>query len=492
MRYVLMTGVTGLLGRYLAKDLLTAGIPLAVVARSSRRASARDRVEGALCFWEEHLGCKLPRPVVLEGDISEPDLGLDARGTRWVAEHCDTVLHNAASLTFLSTGRDAEPWRSNVDGTQNVLDLCKNAKIGQFHHVSTAYVAGLRTGTCYEHELDVGQDFSNDYERSKVEAENLVRNAKFLNKLTIFRPAIIIGDSQTGFSTTFHGFYAPLQALHMMMTHREPDPLGWTAASARFSLDGHETKNLVPVEWVSAVMSAIITQPRLHGQTYHLTPRHPVTARLMGDIFEETLRFYPVRFAGRGVSFPNPTEHEELFQQMITVYRSYWKDDPTFDATNTSNAVPHLPCPHIDRKTLRMMANWAIQARFESPNKARGVEPEFDAHTVLDPLVEAAGNTTGGDSLISLQVRGHGGGQWHVTMAGKHLIAADQGLDPEACATVDLDIDTLAEIARGELSVDSACSSGKVHVLTGQLSRTQLSTLLQKLTGTRVPSLLPR
>src|SRR3954471_14970523 len=86
MRYVLMTGVTGLLGRYLAKDLLSAGVPLAVVARSSRRASARDRVEGALCFWEEHHRCKLPRPIVLEGDITEPDLGLDARATRWVAE----------------------------------------------------------------------------------------------------------------------------------------------------------------------------------------------------------------------------------------------------------------------------------------------------------------------------------------------------------------------------------------------------------------------
>src|SRR5436190_10558547 len=116
MNYVFLTGATGLLGRYLIKDLTEAGVPIAVLVRPSRRATAQHRVENVMCYWDKQLGCKLRRPIVLEGDITEPDLGLDARGTRWVAENCDVMLHNAASLSFQSTGPASEPWRSNVEG----------------------------------------------------------------------------------------------------------------------------------------------------------------------------------------------------------------------------------------------------------------------------------------------------------------------------------------------------------------------------------------
>jgi len=116
MPYVFLTGATGLLGRYLLKDLTVAGVPMAVLVRPSRRATAQHRVENVMCYWDGLLGRALPRPVVLEGDITEPDLGLDARGMRWVAENCTCMLHNAASLTFQSTSSQSEPWRSNVGG----------------------------------------------------------------------------------------------------------------------------------------------------------------------------------------------------------------------------------------------------------------------------------------------------------------------------------------------------------------------------------------
>lgn len=86
--YALVTGATGLLGRYLMRDLLLADARLAVLVRPSRKASARHRVENVMCYWDRELGRTLPRPVVLEGEITEPDLGLDARDIRWVAEHC--------------------------------------------------------------------------------------------------------------------------------------------------------------------------------------------------------------------------------------------------------------------------------------------------------------------------------------------------------------------------------------------------------------------
>lgn len=461
MRYVLMTGVTGLLGRYLIKDLMLAGVPVAVIARSSRRASARARVDAALLYWEQQLGQKLPRPVVLEGDITEPDLALEPRALRWVAEHCDTMLHNAASLTFQSTGRDAEPWRSNVDGTQNVLDLCRSAGIRNFNHVSTAYVCGQRSGVIYEHELDQGQAFSNDYEQSKVEAEKLVRNSGQFDKLTVFRPAIIIGDSVTGYTTTYHGFYAPVQACFTLISHLEKDHTGWTPTSARFSLSGNETKNLVPVEWVSAVMAHVMTHPEHHGKTYHLTPRHAVTMRAIGDVLEQSVKFYPVEWMGAGVEFSNPTDHELLFQQMITVYRSYWRDDPRFDTTNTTHAAPHLPCPYITRKVLRHLADWAIQNDFDSP-KGRQPVPDFDALSVIEPLLDKFPQGGGRGDVINLQVRGHGGGQWQLFHDGERIVAADHGLAPESSATVDVDVDVLADLIEGRTTPMEVLSAGQI------------------------------
>lgn len=488
MRYVLLTGVTGLLGRYLLKDLLLAGMQVAVVARSSRRASARSRVDAAVLYWEQQLGQKFPRPVVLEGDITEPDLGFEPRAVRWVAEHCDTLLHNAASLTFQSTGRDAEPWRSNVDGMQNVLDLCRATGIRHFHHVSTAYVCGQRSGVIRESELDEGQAFSNDYEQSKVEAEKLVRNCGLFDSLTVFRPAIIIGDSVTGYTTTYHGFYAPVQACYTLISHLQKDHTGWTPTSARFSLSGNETKNLVPVEWVSAVMAHIVTHPEHHGQTYHLTPRHAVTMRAIGDVLEQSVKFYPVQWMGPGVEFSNPTDHELLFQQMITVYRSYWRDDPQFDTTNTQRAAPHLPCPRITRKVLRHLAEWAIQNNFDSP-KGRQPVPEFDALSLLEPLIDKLPQNGHVGNSVNLQVRGHGGGQWQLIHDGERLVAADDGFDAEAAGTIDIEVDVLADLAEGRLSALEALEAGQITV-SGGVEPDEAAAILGDLTQTG--SLQPR
>src|SRR5690242_6244788 len=103
MSYHLLTGATGLLGNYLLRDLLLKNILVAVLVRPTRKQTARQRIERGLCAWDAELGISLPRPVVLEGDIAQPDLGLDAVSLRWAQEYCSAIINNAASLTFHST-----------------------------------------------------------------------------------------------------------------------------------------------------------------------------------------------------------------------------------------------------------------------------------------------------------------------------------------------------------------------------------------------------
>lgn len=484
MPYVFLTGATGLLGRYLIKDLTGAGVSLAVLVRPSRRATTQHRLENVMCYWDGVLGRSLPRPVVLEGDITEPDLGLDARGMRWVAENCDTMLHNAASLTFQSTSRESEPWRSNVEGVRHVLEMCRNAGIRRFHHVSTAYVCGLRQGQILESELDVGQKMSNDYEQSKLQAETMVRSAEFLDSLTVHRPAIIVGDSTNGYTSTYHGFYAPLQAI-FTMSQRETDPsaTGHFGVSARFCLSGHETKNLVPVDWVSAVMSHIITHPEHHGKTYHLTPLHPVTARLLGDVYEEAIGFYGVRLEGGGQPLNGLSEYEQLFCDLIRLYSSYWKDDPTFDSTNTRAAAPHLPCPHVDRRMLLKMAEYATRVNFTSP-RARPVEPKFDVSATLEPLLEAAQSSETvprGALRLGLRVTGHGGGDWSLIVKGNELTSADVGIHPKCTAVVECDVDAFGALTRGDAAVETALARGDIALRGDASARPQIITAFRHL-----------
>jgi nucleoside-diphosphate-sugar epimerase len=481
MAYTILTGATGLLGRYLIKDLTVAGLPVAVLVRPSRKATVQHRVENVMCYWDSQLGRTLPRPIVLEGDISEPDLGLDARSLRWVAENCDSMLHNAASLSFQSTSSTSEPWRSNVEGVRHVLEFCRNARIRKFHHVSTAYVCGQRQGRILESELDVGQTMSNDYEESKVQAEKLVRGAGFLDELTVFRPAIIIGDSKNSFTTTFHGFYAPLQAAYTMARNFEPGPTGRISNSSRFPLSGFETKNLVPVDWVSEVMAYVITRPEHHGKTYHLTPQHPVTARLLADILEEAAGFYAAKLVGGGTRLSGLTDIEQLFCELIQVYNSYWKDDPTFDASNTRTAAPHLPCPHVDLNMLRRLARFAIGINFNSP-RDRPVEPRFDVARALepyfDPTFQAADSAAA--HRLGLRVTGHGGGDWNIWLTADGIGGVDLGLNPRCEATIECDVELLSDLRAGRATVDESYP-GLVQVTGGNPQRHAVVRILNTL-----------
>ncbi|MGD9853316.1 MAG: SDR family oxidoreductase [Planctomycetaceae bacterium] len=377
MEHHLLTGATGLLGRYLVRDLTLEGVPLAVVVRGSRRQSPRERIESQIRTWENKLGKTLARPRVLEGDISQPGLGLSPEDSAWAADHCGHLIHNAASLQFISTSRESEPWKSNVCGTRHVLDFCDDAGIEQLHHVSTSYVCGLRHGRVTESELDEGQEWGNDYERSKVEAEQLVRSAGFAKPPTIFRPAIIVGDSRTGWTTTFHNFYVILQIADTLVNQRsERDATGLANASeVEINVDGTERKNLVPVDWVSAVMSHVLTHPDLHGRTYHLTPRCPITTRQIRDAIEAATGVYGLGFSGAGETRETNSEYLELFREHMRVYDSYWRDDPVFDATNTRTAAPHLPCPHIDLAMLNHLSRVALDMRFRWTDRV-GKQPE--------------------------------------------------------------------------------------------------------------------
>lgn len=368
---VFMTGATGLLGSYLLRDLVLSGRSVAVLVRRSRRQSPRSRVEAMVSQWEADAGRVLSRPHVFEGDITLPRCGLDDDAIGWIRLNCDTFLNNAASLTFDSQSLEQEPWRSNVNGIRHVLDLADRSAVGSLHHVSTAYVCGLRSGVIREDELDERQAFANDYERSKAEGERLIRDAKHLSSVTIYRPSIIVGDSRTGFTSTFHGFFAALRLAHTLVRSL---PLGATNSESllRFlGIEPHWHKNFVPVDWVAAMIGRLLADRDAQGKTFHLTHPHPVPMSLVGSVIQEAIETFSELASADDPDGRSESWFATNFRSELDIYAKYFRDDPVFDQSNLVSAVGTIDVPAIDRPTLLQMSKYAIVNGFRSSPRPR-------------------------------------------------------------------------------------------------------------------------
>ena len=432
--------------------------------------------------WEKHAGHSLARPVVLEGNLNEAGMGLPPDAVKWVRENCRSILHNAASLTFHAESPDGEPWRSNLHGTQHLLEFARETGIREFHHVSTAYVCGLRQDLVMEDELDVGQKHGNDYEVSKFQSEKMVREADFLDSVTVYRPAIILGDSQTGYTTTFHGFYVPLKLVSTLLTRAAVPgitPEGMSEIIKLVSerlreilqLEGHECKNLVPVDWCSKVISEIFIDPKHHQKTYHLTPETKTTVRLIQDVMEEVFLEKMDYKNGQSPETIDWDLFRQTFVDGMTVYRAYWKDDPSFDQRNVREALPHLPCPEMNREVILRMCRYAIDSNFGWPRIIPD-QPEFNLHTRLKPvegsqvLSETETNSDKNDSPVhlGLQINGPGGGEWELTLAGGRLVSTRPGLSSRCTATYYLNIATFEQLAQASTNAEKAIGTGRVVI----------------------------
>jgi thioester reductase-like protein len=485
MSYHILTGATGLLGSYLLRDGLVAGRQMAVIVRSSIVENARQRIESILARWEVELGRVLPRPPVLEGDICQPDLGLDAAAQRWVSQNCVGMLHNAASLSFKAEPRTGEPYHSNVDGTRNVLEFCRKSGIRQYHHVSTAYVCGLRTGQVLESELDVGQQLGNDYEQSKIQAERMVRQADYIDAATVYRPSIIVGDAISGYTTTFHGFYTPLKIAQALVEQLSITEIDGSPLMAALGLSGAERKNFVPVDWVSRVITDIYGRPEHHGRTYHITSGAPVTVEAFCRVLEEAVRGNVRTGSPREVSVVDFSKMLEMFIEQMETYRAYWRDDPQFDRRNMLEAVPDLPCPEMSFDVLLRTAQYALQTNFGWP-RPQPILPAFDAQPPLVGKMPLASDSSAAQQVeptapiaVGVQVNGPGGGQWTALVEGNRLVAMEMGLAPRRQALLYLNSITCQKCADGQLTPELAIQRGMLVVEGARLSPDQLAAVLR-------------
>lgn len=457
MNYTLLTGATGLVGRHVLRELLMRGVPVAAMVRPGKGSTV---LAGMIGRWEADAGRLLPRPVVVEGDLNLPDVVPQASDRRWLSAHCDTILHSAASMTFRED-RHGEPFRTNVDGTKRLLEFCRQVGIRRFHQVSTAYLCGLRQGKILESELDVGQTLGNVYEESKLQAEKLIRAAEFIEQLTVYRPASVVGDSQTGYVTNFHGFYLPLQLAHVTAGFIPISEMN-SRFFSRLGLKGNEGKNLVPVDWLSKAIAELFTNPEHHGRTYHLASEHPVSVVEMQNVIRDAIERYYPRPLATSISETELADFESKFVDYMAIYQSHWRDDPKFDVTNTRRAIPHLSCPRFTYDSLLRIARFPVERNFNAPRHEAPPVP-FDANRCLATFMERDdGLQAIASCRLGMRINGPGGGDFTIGWNGERVTSLERGLPAASNVSLQLSAKTFGLIASESLSVEQAVNSGRL------------------------------
>jgi thioester reductase-like protein len=279
---IFLTGFPGFIGSRLAGRLLSEDGDVRIAAlvepkMAGRAREAAGRLDGG------------DRIEVIEGDISKFDLGIPHE--QWERLRAETTAaYHLAAIYNLAVPLDIAQ-QVNVEGTGNVLNLLRKAeRLERLNYVSTAYVAGDRHGVVYEHELNLGQRFKNHYESTKFQAEVWVRSLMDEIPTTVYRPAIVVGDSKSGETQKFDGPYYMLRTVAVAAARHMPIPQ-FGAANAPF--------NVVPVDFVLDALAVADDDPALVGETLHLVDPDPVTA---GEVFGMLAKQY----AGRAPAYKLP------------------------------------------------------------------------------------------------------------------------------------------------------------------------------------------
>ena len=267
---VFVTGFPGFLGASLLERLVTRTETVHCLVQPKYRPAAEARAAKiAGDDWQADIS-------LYGGDITEQGLGLTAEDKSALHAAVGEVFHLAA-VYDLGVSR-AVGEAVNVDGTQYVLDFATDCDVERFQYVSTCYVSGRYDGVFTESDLDVGQSFNNHYEATKFEAERLVQERMDTGfPAIVYRPAIVVGHSETGETEKYDG---PYYVLRWLQRCPGVAPLPWFPGADSTEL------NVVPWDFVVDAID-YLSQHGDPGAVYQLCDPNPPTIRELTRLFAD-------------------------------------------------------------------------------------------------------------------------------------------------------------------------------------------------------------
>ncbi|UDF35276.1 UNVERIFIED_ORG: SDR family oxidoreductase [Shinella sp. XGS7] len=260
-----VTGATGFIGkRLVAKLLARRGSTVYFLLREE----SADKLPELLAFW----GVSKTRAIPVYGNLDAKRLGVAADQIKALKGRIDHVYHLAA-IYDLAAPEEAQV-RANIEGTRALVEFAQAIDAGHVHHVSSIAAAGLYEGVFREDMFEEAENLDHPYFMTKHESEKIVRR-ECKRPWTVYRPAMVVGDSHTGEAEKVDGpyyFFKLIQRLRQILPPWMPS----------LGLEGGRV-NIVPVDYVVEALAHISHQERKSGGCFHLVD--PVGYRV-GDVLD--------------------------------------------------------------------------------------------------------------------------------------------------------------------------------------------------------------
>ena len=254
-----------------------------------------DKAMAEITEIAEFTNTPLESYVIVEGDITKPNLGIDDEDLETIQFETTDVFHLAAVYDLAVAKNVADT--VNLEGTKNVNDLVRSLKnLRRYNYISTCYVAGKRVGEIRENELAHDAGFRNHYEETKYLAEMEVEKLKGDLPVTIFRPSVVVGDSGTGETAKYDGVYYLIQYLRKAPMLLRVVNVG----------NKNVRLNLVPVDFVVDAIAALAHDKNANGKTIALADPSPLTTAELFDVIAKDM-------TGRKSEFAPPAKLTEWF-----------------------------------------------------------------------------------------------------------------------------------------------------------------------------------
>lgn len=215
---IFITGGNGFIGRHLCDEIKGDDIRMYMLILPDEK----PQIEDSRIIW-------------ISGDLNITETYSDALSV------CDTVIHMAAEL------HNPERFEQiNVTGVENILRASKRSKIERFIHLSSVGVVGMQFSTS-DIQVDEKSEChpQNEYERTKLISEKILREGFDEKKLVILRPTNVFGEIH------------PRQHLLSLMRH--------ISAGKTIYMSRNAKVNYVYVKDVTASIAFFFNHPHLSG-----------------------------------------------------------------------------------------------------------------------------------------------------------------------------------------------------------------------------------
>lgn len=226
---IFLTGATGFLGIQVLRELLRdSQVSLFCLVRGSDQMHAEDRLEENYTYYFDSLPLESRRRItVIKGDLKFSDFGMTATKYDMLANKIDLIIHAAADINLLKNY--SELMNVNITTINHIIAFAGTGKNKEINYVSTLAVSGCLPGggrvSFAEKDFDYGQEFVSDYEKTKFEAERIIR--EFFNRGgsgRIYRSGHIAADSVNGkFQHNIHQNRVFQVIKGMMLLEQIPD-----------------------------------------------------------------------------------------------------------------------------------------------------------------------------------------------------------------------------------------------------------------------------